>query len=236
MEQWNDPTFAREWAEENTGENASRRRTLDLLMALISDYLAATDVPRRVLDVGCGHGVIAARLLRELGDVTLVGVDGSPPMLELAGKTLAPFAGRVALAQVDFETMTPGDIPGGPFGLAFAVQSIHNASDEGKMRALAGVRAALAPGGLFLLVDRLRLATPDLFSVYSTVWRMQGPEYYGQQREGSTYEEHDRARAERGDQPGSLEQNLLWLREAGFAQVAAVHVVGIRAVIAAVAR
>ncbi|MGH2487387.1 MAG: class I SAM-dependent methyltransferase [Ktedonobacterales bacterium] len=236
MEQWNDPTFAREWAEENIEENTARRRTLDLLTALISDYLAATEVPRRVLDIGCGLGVIAARLLRELDDVTLVGVDGSPPMLELAAETLAPFAGRFALAQVDFETMTPTGLPGGPFGVAFAVQSIHNASDEGKKRALAGVRAALAPGGLFLHVDRILLATRDLFPIYATVWRTQGTEYYGQQREGNTYEEHDRDRAERGDRPGSLEQNLLWLREAGFAQVAAVHVVGIRAVIAAVAR
>lgn len=235
MEQWNDPTYAREWAAENTGENAARRRTLDLLMAVITDYLTTADVPRRVLDVGCGHGVIAARLLRELEDVTLVGVDGSPPMLELAAETLAPFAGRVELAQVDFETMAPGDIPGGPFGVAFAVQSIHNASDEGKKRALAGIRAALAPGGLFVLVDRILLASRDLFPVYATVWRTQGPEYYGQQREGNTYEEHDRGRAERGDKPGSLEQNLLWLREVGFARAAAVHVVGIRAVIAALA-
>jgi hypothetical protein len=40
---------------------------------------------------------------------------------------------------------------------------------------------------------------------------------------------------ERGDKPGSLEQNILWLREAGFEEVAAVQVIGIRALIAAVA-
>lgn len=233
MEQWNDAAFAREWAAENMEENEGRRQTLDLLMALVSDYLAATNVPRRLLDVGCGHGVIAARLLRDLPDLTLAGVDGSPPMLELAAQTLAPFAGRFTLSHMDFETTSPSDLPHTPFGVAIAVQSIHNATDEGKQRALAAVRAHLAPGGLFLLVDRIRLATPALFPIYSTVWRLHGPQYYGQQREGGTFEEHDRSRAERGDKPGSLDQNLLWLREAGFSQVAAVHVVGVRAIIAA---
>lgn len=45
--------------------------------------------------------------------------------------------------------------------------------------------------------------------------------------------EHNRTREERGDKSGSLEPNLLWLREAGFTQVAALYVVGIRALIAA---
>lgn len=63
-----------------------------------------------------------------------------------------------------------------------------------------------------------------------------GERFNDQQREGATLEEHERSVAARGDKPGSLEQNLLWLREAGFAEVAALHVVGVRAVIAAVAR
>jgi SAM-dependent methyltransferase len=235
MEQWNDPAFARAWAEHNTEDNPERRQALDLLLRIIADYLAAASVTRRVLDLGCGHGVIAERVLREIADVTLAGVDGSAPMLELTRERLAPYAGRFALSQADFETMTPADLPGGPFGVTFAVQSIHNSSDEGKRRALASVRAVLAPCGLFLLVDRIRLAAPALFPVYRSVWDVAGPAFYGQQREGRTLDEHERSVTDRGDKPGSLEQNLLWLREAGFAQVAAVQVVGVRAVIAAVA-
>ncbi len=64
---------------------------------------------------------------------------------------------------------------------------------------------------------------------------MLGAAFNAQQHEGATLEEHDRLRIARGDQPGSLEQNLLWLREAGFREVAAVYIVGIRAIIAALA-
>ena len=235
MEQWQDARFAREWAERNAEENPARKPALDLLITVLAEYLAAVSVPRRVLDLGCGHGVIAARILAEIEGATLAGVDGSAPMLELARERLAPYAGRFTLAQADFETMTPSGLPGGPFGAAIAVQSVHNASDEGKKRALASVRRVLAPSGLFLLLDRIRLAAPALFLAYRSVWDVLGPTHYGQQREGRTLDEHERAVAERGDKPGSLEQNLLWLREAGFHDVAALHVVGVRALIAAVA-
>lgn len=235
-EQWNDADFARQWAERNLGDNLARKQSLDLLVTLIADYLAATDVPRRVLDLGCGHGVIAARVLDEIAETMLVGVDGSAPMLALSRERLAPYNGRFTLAQADFETMAPSDLPGGPFGVAFAVQSIHNSSDEGKRRALASARAVMAPGGLFLLLDRIRLATPALFPAYRGVWNVLGRESYAQhQHEGTTLAEHEAIVSGRGDKPGSLEQNMLWLREAGFGEVAALHVVGVRALIGAVA-
>lgn len=235
MEQWNDAAFAQEWAEENSQENAERKQSLDLLLRIVADHLAGVPVPRRVLDLGCGHGFIAARVLQEITGTTLVGVDGSAAMLELARERLAPYAGRFTLARADFETMTPGDLPGGPFAAAIAVQAIHNCSDEGKKRAYASTRAVLAPSGLFLLLDRIRLATPALFGAYRSVWDTLGKDYNGQHREGCTLAEHERSVEERGDKPGSLEQNILWLREAGFSQVAPLHVVGIRALIAAVA-
>jgi SAM-dependent methyltransferase len=156
-------------------------------------------------------------------------------MIVLARERLAPQGDRFSLARVDFDTMTPGDLVGGPFGAAIAVQAIHNCTDEGKKRALRSAQTALAPGGLLLLLDRVRLATPRLFPVYRTVWDQLGPTSYEQHREGRTLAEHEEKVTVGGDRPGSLEQNLLWLREAGFVEVATVHVVGIRALIAAIA-
>lgn len=234
VEQWNDPAFARAWAAANQ-DNPARAEYLDLLIGMVRAHLDAWPVPRRVLDLGCGSGTIAARVLEEIAGTSVVGVDGSPPMLELAREHLARFGNRIQLAHADFETATPDDVPGGPFGAAIAVQSIHNSTDEGKRRALASARAAMAPGGIFVLLDRIRLVTPTLFAAYRSLWDQIGARYHGQDHEGETFAEHERSVAERGDKPGSLEQNLLWLREAGFAEVAAVHVVGVRAVIVAVA-
>jgi tRNA (cmo5U34)-methyltransferase len=232
VEQWNDPTYAREWAEENV-DNPRRARVISLVIKIIKDYLEVTGVPRRILDVGCGHGAIAARILDEIDDVTLVGIDASPPMLAMAQERLDSYGSRARLSQADFETMTPDDLPGGPFGIAFASQAIHNCSDEGKQRTLASCRAVMAPGGLFLLYDRIKLVTPELFLVYRSLWNTSEADFGGQQNEGDSFAAHEEARLERGDKPGSLEQNILWFREAGFREVATVQVIGIRALIAA---
>jgi len=235
MQQWHDPDFARRWTERNESSATDRQTPLDLLVQILADYLNTVPVPRRVLDLGCGPGLIAGRILGEIPRTTLVGVDGSPAMLELARERLASYGERCVLTQASFDTLTPDDLVGGPFGAAIAVRAIHNCSDEGKRRVLRSARAVLAPGGLFLLLDRIRLATPALFPVYRSVWDLLGPTFFGQEREGRSVDEHERRVAAAGDQPGSLEQNLLWLREAGFAEVAAVYVVGVRALIAAVA-
>src|SRR5579863_3698010 len=126
MENWNDTDFARAWAAENPADNGGRKQGLDLLIKIVANQLAGRATPTRVLDVGCGHGVIAERILREIVGTTVVGVDGSPPMLDLAAERLAPYAGRFTLAQASFETMAPDDLAGGPFDAAIAVQSIHN--------------------------------------------------------------------------------------------------------------
>jgi tRNA (cmo5U34)-methyltransferase len=233
MEQWNEPTFARQWAEENI-DNPDRARVISLLIKIMKDYLEAIDVPHRILDVGCGHGVIAARILDELPDMTLVGVDGSSPMLAMAQERLSSYGSRALLRQADFESMTSGDLAGGPFGIAYAGQAIHNCSDEGKQRTLACCREVMAEGGLFILYDRIKLVTPALFPVYRSIWDTTGVEFGGQQKEGATFAEHEGSRILRGDRPGSLEQTVLWLREAGFREVSAVQVVGVRALIVAV--
>src|SRR5258708_25637837 len=121
MEQWNDLGFARGWAGRTADDSTERRQPLDPLQRIVSDHLASGSVPARVLDLGCGHGVIAACILHELPRVALVGVDGSPPMLELACERLAPFPHRCVLAPAGFEAMNPTDLPGDPFRRAVPV-------------------------------------------------------------------------------------------------------------------
>jgi SAM-dependent methyltransferase len=240
MEDWNDPAFAREWTEENTAGPHSplRDEQIGILIDILRAHFAATGLPARVLDVGCGPGVVAARILDDVAGSEVTGVDGSPTMLELAGERMAPYARRYRLARADFEAITPADVPAGPYGAAVAVQAIHNSSDDGKRRTFAAARAAMATGGLFLLCDRVRVPSPGVFPAYLALWdrldagyRERGWEHH----EGRSYAAHALSVERRGDKPGSLEQNILWLREAGFAEVAPIHVVGIRAIVAAIA-
>jgi SAM-dependent methyltransferase len=121
--------------------------------------------PRRVLEVGCGWGEFAERVIGELG-VELVAVDLSPRMVELA-------RGRRVDARVgDVQSLPFAD---GAFDCAVANWMLYHVPDLD--RALAELARVLRPGGrlvaatngllhlgeLWALVGRDRRAEPTRF-------------------------------------------------------------------------
>lgn len=78
--------------------------------------LVRTKTSPRVLDIGCGSGRVAERLL-ESGAGSYVGVDFSEPMIALASERLARFGDKVTLLTGDFL----GTEIEGPFDVVIAV-------------------------------------------------------------------------------------------------------------------
>jgi SAM-dependent methyltransferase len=82
---WNDPDFSQRMLREHLSQEhdaASRRfPTIDRHVAWIHEHLLSSQ-PTRILDLGCGPGLYAARLAR-LGH-TCVGIDFSPASIAYA--------------------------------------------------------------------------------------------------------------------------------------------------------
>jgi 2-polyprenyl-6-hydroxyphenyl methylase / 3-demethylubiquinone-9 3-methyltransferase len=99
---------------------------------------------KRVLDLGCGGGILAEALAAEGAVVT--GVDPSARSLA-AARDHAKWAGLT----IDYRLGTAEDVAAagltGTFDLVFAVDVLEHVNDLD--HALAGVAAALAPGGGF---------------------------------------------------------------------------------------
>jgi ubiquinone/menaquinone biosynthesis C-methylase UbiE len=96
----------------------------------------------RILDLGCGTGIVA-RVLRERlgGAATIVGIDVSPPMIEKA-RSIAP--------EIDFRVGDAMALPfeEGSFDLVIAQEVLQFVPD--RLAALREVRRVLSPGGRFL--------------------------------------------------------------------------------------
>jgi SAM-dependent methyltransferase len=118
---------------------------------------------RRVLEVGCGPGELAARIMRELG-AEVVAVDISPRMVELARER-----------GVDARVGDAVDLPfaDGEFDCAVAAWMLYHVSDVD--RALAELARVLSEGGRLVAVtnapDHLRelrelLGLPPSRAVY----------------------------------------------------------------------
>lgn len=229
MEDWTDPEVARTWDAVNTTYNPTRLEQLDILLTLIEDEYKPDHY---ILDVGMGSGQVEEMLFRRIPDVRVVGTDFSEPMLALARERLAPYSDRYEIAHQDLRRASEAVLPAHRYNIAFSVQVIHNVAHEYKKDAFGFVYQSLMPGGLFLLMDRIRVSTPGLFGAYGSLWDRLDNRARVRHREGSTFEEHEESVAGRGDQPATLEEHLDWLREAGFAEVAVLHLHGNRALFA----
>jgi L-threonylcarbamoyladenylate synthase len=108
---------------------------------------ASGDGVRSILELGTGTGETAARLLERHGDASLVGIDVSQPMLDVARSRLP--AGRIAL----HEGRLQDPLPDGSFELIASALCVHHLDGAEKADLFARVARALAPGGRFVLGD-----------------------------------------------------------------------------------
>ena len=141
---------------------------------------AATDVLLRwgafeeagaVVEMGCGTGRLAARLL-ERGGATYRGTDLSPVMVGLARERLAPFGSRAEVALVD------GGPPTAPPGSAdrfVAAYVLDTLSDADLAATLDAAHGLLRPGGLLCTASLGGAAGPLARAVgagWSAVYRV----------------------------------------------------------------
>ena len=114
----------------------------------------------RILDVGCGPGYYCAELLQEVGPSgEVVGVDGSPAMLELAARRCAEHD-NVEFHEADATSLPVSD---GSFDGVLCVQVLEYVADPAA--GLAQMHRALRPGGRVVVWDvdwsTVSLHSPD---------------------------------------------------------------------------
>jgi tRNA (cmo5U34)-methyltransferase len=214
---WQDPTNVQSWIANRTHGNPLRMEHLAIVLELL-----ATLQPdgQRVLDLGCGDGMVDALLLDRFPAAHVTGVDSSPPMLEAAARRLHDYTGRWSLRQSTMQGLADLDLPDEGFDAVIGVQSIHHLTPEEKQTLFQQVAGLLRPGGLFVLSDRIMLTSAALFPYYLALWnRLQAQHGGPPAPPGYGYAEHLYALQARGDLPDTVEDQVFWLRAAGFAAV-----------------
>ncbi len=167
---------------------------------------------RRVLELGCGTGRLAAALGRRQPETEITLVDAAPEMLETTRARLAreaPGAARAArfvLARFESMRLEPGY-----YDVIAASLSLHHVEDK---RSLYGALAsALRPGGLLCFADQLRPATSARAEVEWERWLdfCRGP---GGCSEADLQRVVEHARTQ--DHDASLGEHFAMLASAGF--------------------
>ena len=200
---WSDPASARRWDACHLEGNPTRAAHLELLLELLAQAGA-----QRVLDLGCGSGLVAEMVLERLPAAEVWGLDASDPMLELAQRRLSRFGPRAHLVRADVTRLDGVEVP--TCEAAIAVQSLHHV---GRRQALAyaWLRDRLQAGSLLVLVERVAVPAASLYDAFHLVKQREG-----HARNPGSWEEYQADLEAAGDRPLSLSELTGMLEQAGF--------------------
>lgn len=199
---------------------AHRAQVLDLTARLRPE-------PELIVDIGCGTGFFTSALLDAFPQARAVCIDGSQDMLSVARTQLAP-TGRAQFVHSRFEQIDWSDFHGG-VDVVFSALAIHHLEHEQKWRLFERIHDALAPRGLFIMIDQFAPAdreSMDLLEylacrdIQRRVAGSLGMSPHAVDLDIDTLIENDRRmRAFEGDKDAPLDEQLLRIRSAGFALV-----------------
>ena len=228
---WRDPAAAAAWDARDTASVPTRPEQLELLVTLLERHCPPEGT---VLDLGYGSGKVEELIFSRLPSVRIVGVDNSQAMMRLAEGRLAPWADRFTAVAGDLADWTTFAVGLPACDAVIAVQSLHHLSAPAMREAYREASRLLLPGGIFLLVDRVKVADEAIFPLYLTLWRHLDRERgsTAAEQEGADFASHTLKLQRAGDLPVELEDHLAWLRGCGL-HPAVLHAYGNRCLIGA---
>ncbi len=183
--------------------------------------------PSRIMDLGCGDGIIGRTLMSAFPEARVVFADFSDPMLEAARKVLGQNP-RASIVKADFSTpawiQAVQSRPSEPsFDLVISGLAIHHQPDERKKQLYAEIHDILAPGGVFLNLEHVASrskAGKELFDEFfiDSLW-----EYHSAIDKTKTREEIASSYYDRPDKVENIlapvDAQCQWLRQIGFTDV-----------------
>jgi len=150
----NDPAYVRGQYADELGLRARKSVYADVAGLDARDVALAAVVdalPRRVLEVGCGEGEFARRLVHEL-DIELIALDQSLRMVELA---------RAAGVDARVGDVQQLPFPAGSFDVAVAAWMLYHVPDLD--RGVAELARVLRPGGRLVAVTNYEDHLHEMF-------------------------------------------------------------------------
>lgn len=217
-----------DWTEEDSAlyrelSAVAVPRREEQLAALVALLPFGRDEAFRVVELGCGEGVLAAAVLDAYSRASVLALDGSASMLRETAVRLDRFGERAGLGEFDLGS---ADWRGSLEGADAVVSSlaIHHLSGDGKKRLFEDVARLTTERGAMLIVDVIEPLMTEVWGYYADVYDMAAEQRSREQTgTGELYqrlveEEWNFFRfPEPGEMPSPLFDQLAWLREVGFA-------------------
>ena len=176
----------------------------------------------RIVDLGCGEGVLEYALLSAFPNATVTALDGSASMREHASRLLKPFGEQVEVRPFALES---DEWRNELDGVNCVVSSlvVHHLTDEGKRRLFLEAHQRMGESGALMLIDCVQPQRDEgvrLFAeAYDSISRQQSIDRSGDTALFDRFVE-EKWNIFRHPEPSEmlspLSHQLAWLQDAGF--------------------
>ncbi len=162
----------------------------------------------RILDLGAGTGILSGVICDRVRPGRLVLLDESEQMLQRAEIRLAKFQPELVVQ------LLTDVLPKGPFEGVVSAMAIHHLKDEEKRDLYRRILGVLTPGGIFINAEQVQAASERLQGLFEAT------HLDGARRLGSSEAEISGAvERMKHDRCNTVEEQLVWLKEAGYQDV-----------------
>ena len=218
MDNWNegDSAVYRELAEIAVPRREEQLATLLCLLPF------GRDDAFRIVDLGCGEGLLDYAALAAFRDASVVALDGSESMREHARNLLRSFGGRADVREFELESDEWRDEMDGVDCVVSSLV-VHHLTNEGKQSLFHEAHGRMNDGGALILIDCVQPVRPEgvrLFAdAYDGISRDQSIERTGDTALFDRFVE-EKWNIFRYPEPSEmlapLSHQLGWLADAGF--------------------
>jgi len=221
MSEWQTEKLAETFLRDVRGAIPGARLQLAALCHVAKLWCPA---PSRILDLGCGNGILGRNLSRAFPAAHVVFADFSEAMLEAARKALGG-SSRAKVVKADFGTPAWLDAVGRrpPFDVVVSGFAIHHQPDARKKQLYGEIHGLLAASGVFLNLEHVASASSageELFNEFfiDHLWEFHRSSGKALTREGVAASYRNRS-DKKENILAPVGEQCRWLRELGFADV-----------------
>lgn len=224
---WKNRYAALEFIENADMYILERQRLFTIMRSLYKHFLPDNNQTIKVLELGCGDGIVTHELLKVDANLEGTLIDGSSEMIENAKKRLKSYPG-LKFIRTTFQELVNNDLLSENFDFVVSSLAIHHLQEDEKKIFFEYVYNHLNSKGFFLNIDVVRAPTESLENWYLKLWKEWIIENEIKMGSSESFQHlPDQYKNNQDNNPDTLENQLKSLRSVGFKNVDCYYKYGI---------